>query len=532
MDLMPSFRKMDRDRLADQVALLEGTTFASMLGDAVGELKDKATTALNWLARRTGVGKEIEKAPRETIEDRIANLGRELKALDEETLVSRLRTDLIKSLDLSASASDEAVSVALVYEASQNKQLKLRTTLSPGVLTEDFYNSFVGLLVDNLRIEDARLPFEERVRWDAATLANLTREENDKLREKLGVDQLTGDAIRRALFNTDGVRLTGSAVYIALSAMIDSLSTTIQGVSLPFGLNTGTTSVVAFAAAPFGLTLGGGIIPLMLRNGASKVRGLLLGILCLSASAFALDEAVTAPLDRVPGVLSVDQQAEEANLEKSLSAAETIRSRTRNTRDESRAQVEKLKRDADGKRDAVAKSEARVSDCESAVHEAKVAADTDRGTADPEAELQRAQVALSNASREAQDAERKLNEAREALTKAETELDSAESAELGVLQSITATFRDAFISGFPNLTISDSFLYSAARLSYEDRLKAAQCLHDLDSAVDPLGMERFSTNEGGTKLNYFDFHAMSGFCRIFFRTEDRRIRPASIRQNV
>lgn len=123
---------------------------------------------------------------------------------------------------------------------------------------------------------------EDQTRFAAqvnAYINNLPQEKQQKIKEKLGIDDLTDEVIRKAI-TTSGtslvfaiiVEVSGFAFYTTATSLVASFAG-LFGLTLPFGFYTGLTSFIAVLANPLfilPLLLGGGIFLFNQQNKSFK----------------------------------------------------------------------------------------------------------------------------------------------------------------------------------------------------------------------------------------------------------------------
>ncbi|MCA0972266.1 hypothetical protein LCM20_16780 [Halobacillus litoralis] len=128
---------------------------------------------------------------------------------------------------------------------------------------------------DGFSIED-QTKFAQKVN---EYILSLPKEKQEKIKEKLGVDQLTNEVVRKAIATSGTsivfaiiVEVSGFAFYTTATSLIASFAG-LLGLTLPFGFYTGLTSTIAIVANPLfiiPLLLGGGVLIFNQQNKSLK----------------------------------------------------------------------------------------------------------------------------------------------------------------------------------------------------------------------------------------------------------------------
>ena len=100
-------------------------------------------------------------------------------------------------------------------------------------------------------------------------LNNLSPDELNKFKDKMNIDEVTSDSVKKILLGggiysmfAGAVGVIGFPAYLFLTSFIGGISSII-GITLPFGVYTGATSVMAFLSSWF--------LPLILAGGCFRV---------------------------------------------------------------------------------------------------------------------------------------------------------------------------------------------------------------------------------------------------------------------
>ena len=162
--------------------------------------------------------------------------------------------------------------------------------------------------------EEQSTDFTEKIK---KLLTDLPLEKQHLLKQKLGIDELTNEAIRSAILTQGSVvvlsvivEVVGFSAYTTLTTAI-AATMALVGVTLPFGIYTLATTLFSMLINPFiliPLALGGGGLLLQHQNKSLKKRLLPVGILQITLPIIAQNRI--GQVDSAPFIEHWQQQAE------------------------------------------------------------------------------------------------------------------------------------------------------------------------------------------------------------------------------
>ena len=170
----------------------------------------------------------------------------EVFEIDEEKILSQRQLDDI-SYDL------EVKSLQFQKEFSSEED-KLKTFT--GNTFVDLRKYFLETMVEQFK--DLDNSKQKKVLEDMVNkLNNLSSDELKEFKDKMNIDEVTNDSVKKILLGggiysmfAGAVGVVGFPAYLFLTSFIGSISSII-GITLPFGVYTGATSVMAFLSSWF-----------------------------------------------------------------------------------------------------------------------------------------------------------------------------------------------------------------------------------------------------------------------------------------
>jgi len=304
----PSLYALSPDDIRRYLALLETVSLGAMLTPRVQQVYNRAAPALDTVrqtlssAVKRVAGRDVPVLDHEIhqldvipLPDRVKQREKELEHYSAEHLRERLRSELRRRLPLprslprlagevsrmagSTPPDDAALVRAAALVAARFYRFKEPEALSTARLVKLVHNR---LLEDSL-VQAARKfkkmcaeEREEAERRIQRQLDELDPEAVEALCTALEVDTLTGPALTAALVRGGSLTALVSAFeaagfggYVALTAIVHAIFTTALGITLPFAVYTGLSSVAAFLTGPIGIALLGGSIVWAAQHGSS-----------------------------------------------------------------------------------------------------------------------------------------------------------------------------------------------------------------------------------------------------------------------
>ena len=170
----------------------------------------------------------------------------EVFEIDEEIILSQRQLD-----DISYDLEIKALQFQKKFSSEEDK-LKTFT----GNTFVDLRKYFLETMVEQFK--DLDNSKQKKVLEDMVNkLNNLSPEELKEFKDKMNIDEVTNDSVKKILLGSGiysmfagAVGVVGFPAYLFLTSFIGGISSII-GITLPFGVYTGATSVMAFLSSWF-----------------------------------------------------------------------------------------------------------------------------------------------------------------------------------------------------------------------------------------------------------------------------------------
>ena len=170
----------------------------------------------------------------------------EVFEIDEEIILSQRQLD-----DISYDLEIKALQFQKEFSSEEDK-LKTFT----GNTFVDLRKYFLETMVEQFK--DLDNSKQKKVLEDMVNkLNNLSPDELKKFKDKMNIDEVTNDSVKKILLGggiysmfAGAVGVVGFPAYLFLTSFIGGISSII-GITLPFGVYTGATSVMAFLSSWF-----------------------------------------------------------------------------------------------------------------------------------------------------------------------------------------------------------------------------------------------------------------------------------------
>jgi len=231
-----------------------------------------------------------------------------------------IRASCIGRSGTSPTASDTSLSIAIIDEAAA--LYKLDDWLTPAEKVEAIAVRHKEKSLSDLRKAIAKMSPAERAELEkqiSRDLASLSHEQREAIQRDMNLDNLSGEAMTRALLSMGGplasmtaVSTAGFGAYLALTTIIHAVATTALGITLPFAVYTSATSALSILTGPVGWVLTS--IAMMFTWHFSErmlSRTLFAGLVTLASEHMQLPSSFKAPSLRLDSVRT-DEAADSA----------------------------------------------------------------------------------------------------------------------------------------------------------------------------------------------------------------------------
>ncbi|RMD04332.1 hypothetical protein D9O40_02475 [Clostridium autoethanogenum] len=278
-------RKMDDEELKYLIASLETVTITNIASEMGQKAKRRAVKFANTIkglfdSKQFSVPKVIP------LDKRIALRKAEFDNIPREKLNSKIKSILVEKVNAAGEKvsnydSEDEISVNIISTAVKNYKKEISENLTPAQKADAIRHRYNEKLMaqnrDQLKnqTEDQREQTEQAIQNQ---INNMSEKEQKELKDALGVDNLTGSAIRKMLTTAAGTTVamtvldaSGFGAYVALTTIMHAIFTTTIGITLPFAAYTGATSFLAFITGPVGWAALIGVEALMINHNKDKL---------------------------------------------------------------------------------------------------------------------------------------------------------------------------------------------------------------------------------------------------------------------
>lgn len=257
-----------------QIALLRTITFAN-LSKIYGQ--KTATKVWNSISGLFSKEVHIDESNIETINDM---LNREIAHLENyslETLRRELRLTLRSKVNIYKQSSVNELSQAIINKVaiSFNIDNSLTIEQKADAISQRFLERIISNLQKQMDKQTAQEKIENQKRLQKV-IYNLSEDKRKDLQEALKVNQLTGQTLYLTMKNTSAAVLATTLFssfggYVLTTTLIHGVFTSLLGITLPFAVYTGATSLLSVATGPVGIAAILGYGGWKLMQGSKKI---------------------------------------------------------------------------------------------------------------------------------------------------------------------------------------------------------------------------------------------------------------------
>ncbi len=285
-NLFDGYRNSPKEAIAFQIAFLRKANMKNKAREKLNTVHRETKKAFNWVAKKTGKEEKQTDIPEDwKLEDELKSEMEKLTLLSKNDLVDLFYDELANKVKYKEKKDEEGLSIAVIEETAK-KFNDIDESLTPAskavAITNRFAEKFYPKTTEKLEnaseeeLKEFERTFEDR-------LKEASKEDIEEIKNELGVNEITGEAVRKALTKSGGpitfialINLSGFGAYLMLSTVMHAIFTTMLGITLPFAAYTGASSTLAFLTGPFGILLASGFGGWSLLKGKGKmIRSLL-----------------------------------------------------------------------------------------------------------------------------------------------------------------------------------------------------------------------------------------------------------------
>lgn len=284
-NIFDGIRKMNDEDLKYLIALLETITVTNIAGEMGQKAKRRAVKFANVI-KGFFDSKQISEPKVIPLDKRISLRKTEIDNIPREQLNSMIRAILIDKTravrcTVPNDASEDEISVSIIEIAAKKYKKEIDEKLTPAQKADAIRHRYNEKLAAKTQEQLKNQTKEQREQTEKAIqdeIGNMSEREQNELKKALGVDNLTGEAVRKMLSTATGTTViitildaSGFGAYMALTTIIHAIFTTTLGITLPFAAYTGATSFLAFITGPVGWIALIGVEAFMINNNKDKL---------------------------------------------------------------------------------------------------------------------------------------------------------------------------------------------------------------------------------------------------------------------
>jgi len=284
-NIFDGLKKMDDEKLKYQIATLETVTITNVASEMGQKAKKNTVKFANTIRGLFNDGK-FDEPKIVPIEDRIALSKKNLDGMNRDKLDVIMKKTLMEKLQssgatISINPSNDEISVSVIETAAKNYQKEISQNLTPAQKADAVRHRYNEKLLKQTRENLQKETEEQRKKTEKSIqneIENMSEKQREELKKALGVDELSGIAVRKMLMTAGGataamvaLEVSGFGAYMALTTIIHAIFTTTLGITLPFAAYTGATSALAFITGPVGWITLAGVEAFMLNKSKNKL---------------------------------------------------------------------------------------------------------------------------------------------------------------------------------------------------------------------------------------------------------------------
>jgi len=279
-NIFDGFKNAPDDQIADQIALLETITMGKVLSVFGNKAKLTTVKSINWITNVLGKKEYFEEPEVKEVQELVAEKKTHLAKLSRGDLDRRLKEVIRHRSDSNRDASEEMITVNTVEKAYKIFR-DIYEDLTPEQKADSIYNKFHERILNNIQNELKKQNKKQADKMSEeldSQIASMSLEQRQKIQEMLKVETLTGQSMRETLLKAGTPALlisvastAGFGSFVALTTIIHAVFTTMLGITLPFAVYTGASSLVAFITGPVGWLALLGIGSWQMLRGSDKI---------------------------------------------------------------------------------------------------------------------------------------------------------------------------------------------------------------------------------------------------------------------
>lgn len=278
-NILKGYEHISSEELAQQIALLQTTNLWNTISPKVWKAYEKTIRFINKMRAKAGKPANLREPIVKEFSDLLEEKVQSLRKLNKAELEMLLRSEIAKRVGVREPISDPFLSVMAIDEAAAG--LEIDSELTPAQKAMAVSLRYQERIWKQLQEQANKLTQEQKTMIEAnldKAILELPAPERKKLEAYLKVDQLTGEALQKAMLGSSGpialislINLSGFGAYLMLTTVIHAVFTTMLGVTVPWAVYQGATTALAFLTGPIGWLLSAGVGSIQIRRGQKKI---------------------------------------------------------------------------------------------------------------------------------------------------------------------------------------------------------------------------------------------------------------------
>ena len=278
-NILKGYEHISSEELAQQIALLQTTNLWNTISPKVWKAYEKTIRFINKMRAKAGKPANLREPIVKEFSDLLEEKVQSLRKLNKAELEMLLRSEIAKRVGVREPISDPFLSVMAIDEAAAG--LEIDSELTPAQKAMAVSMRYQERIWKQLQEQANKLTQEQKTMIEAnldKAILELPAPERKKLEAYLKVDQLTGEALQKAMLGSSGpialislINLSGFGAYLMLTTVIHAVFTTMLGVTMPWAVYQGATTALAFLTGPIGWLLSAGVGSIQIRRGQKKI---------------------------------------------------------------------------------------------------------------------------------------------------------------------------------------------------------------------------------------------------------------------
>ena len=278
------YKKGSKETISSNVAVLKNKNMTNRFREISNTANRKSKEKINLAFEKIGIDNKLDVPENWEISNKINEDIARYNEFNKDSLIELFKEELAEKANCPGENNEEKITANILNEAAKQYEIDegLPAKFKARMIKKKYEEEIYQLISKKLKKADE----EELKKFEIEInkqLDTIDKKELESIKNKLQVDNLTGEVIRKALLSSSGplslmalVQISGFSSYILLTTVMHAISTSILGITLPFAAYTGATSALAFLSGPFALIIATGLTGWQIVKGSNKMNRLLL----------------------------------------------------------------------------------------------------------------------------------------------------------------------------------------------------------------------------------------------------------------